>query len=252
MKTNIIPAFMLMATTAATAQVVIELPIGGWRASGSEDTYTQTVNYPASTVNTPSGVSNAARIKGKINQRDKNSEPATLIVNGTAMPLRVDPAGNFERPYAFSSGSNNVEVRDTNGDRQRVQFYDVSANKKQARLRVLLSWDSDGSDLDLHVITPTGEHAWYGQRVIPSGGAIDVDVTTGYGPEIFSHPAPQSGLYLVYVNYYGGGQQASDELTTAQVAIVSNENTPNEKRQLFQVPMRRTGDLTLINSFMYP
>jgi uncharacterized protein YfaP (DUF2135 family) len=237
------------------AEVTFTEPRGGWRQSGSAEGYTQEVHYPASTVNVPRGSATTALISGQIAGRTKNGEgkePATLVVNGTAMPLHVEEDGSFARPYAFGSGSNSVEVRDgEKGQRKRVQFYDTSTAKKQARLRVLLSWDSDGTDVDLHVITPSGEHSWYGQRVIAGGGALDVDVTTGYGPEIFSHPAPEKGLYQVYVNYYGAGYGVK-ELTIAQVAIISNENTPHEKRQVFQVPLRRAGDLALVSTFVYP
>ncbi len=237
------------------AEVKLDQPRGGWRQGDAEERYTQEVNYPANSVNTPSSASTTALVSGRIAGRPKDASsrtPATLIVNGTAMPLHVEEDGSFSRPYAFGRGSNSVEVRAAdNGPRQRVQFYDTAASKKQARLRVVLSWDSDGTDLDLHVVTPRGAHAWYGQRVIEGGGALDVDVTTGYGPEIFSTPVPDRGLYLVYVNYYGSGYGVKD-LTTAQVAIISNENTPDEKRQVFQVPMRRAGDLTLVSSFVYP
>jgi len=236
-------------------EIKLDQPRGGWREGKAGERYTQEVNYPAASVNTPRSISTTALISGNIAAKPKGTSsnaPATLIVNGTAMPLHIEADGGFSRPYAFGRGSNSIEVRAANnGPRQRVQFYDTSTGKQQARLRVVLSWDSDGTDLDLHVITPNGEHAWYGNRVIAGGGALDVDVTTGYGPEIFSHPAPEKGIYLVYVNYYGSGSGVQD-LTTAQVAIISNENTPDEKRQIIQVPMRRAGDLTLVSSFVYP
>jgi uncharacterized protein YfaP (DUF2135 family) len=239
----------------AGESVTLDEPKGGWRKGVEGETYTQAVNYPASVVNTPRSASTTALIRGKIRGMPKDEmsgKPATLIVNGTAMPMRVEPDGSFSRPYAFGKGSNSVEVRAPgNGARKRVQFYDTAAGKTQSRLRVVLSWDTDGTDLDLHVVTPSGEHAWYGQRVIKGGGALDVDVTTGYGPEIFSDPAPEQGLYLVYVNYYGSGYGNSD-LTVAQITIITNENTPDEKRQVFHVPMRRAGDLTLVSSFVYP
>jgi uncharacterized protein YfaP (DUF2135 family) len=121
---------------------------------------------------------------------------------------------------------------------------------------VLLSWDTDHTDLDLHVVTPDGQHCFYGNRVVPNGGALDVDVTTGYGPEIFSLPVEIRGAYHVYVNYYGGGYdrsgESADVLTVAQVAIILNENSPDEKQQVFHIPMRKPGELTLVKSFVYP
>lgn len=251
---------LLLLPPLALAQVTVELPRGGWRHSVDQATgFVQEVRYPASSVNS-TGKPAAALIRGQIaghkkddKKDDKKSPPATLIVNGSAMPLELDEAGRFERPYAFGSGSNSIEVRSPDGkERRRVQFYDGYRGKAQARLRVLLSWDSPGTDLDLHVIGPDGEHVFYGNRIGKNGSALDVDVTTGYGPEIYGNPAPKTGVYHVYVNYYGSGGDRSQELTVAQVAIVSEEGTLSEKRQVVQVPMRRAGDLTLIKSFTYP
>lgn len=229
----------------------IEAPIGGWRFGEDGAPYTQEVNYPASQVNLDGRVPVSAQIKGRISQLAKARKPATLVVNGTAMPLAVDESGSFGRPYAFPAGSNSVEIRGE-GARSlgRVQFYEANAQRPQARLRVVLSWDSPGTDLDLHVVSPRGEHAWYGNRVVASG-ALDVDVTTGYGPEIFSSPAPIKGSYLVYVNYFGSGEQRG-MVTTARVTVIYNEGTPSERRQEFMVPMRTPGDLTLVKQFSYP
>ncbi len=116
---------------------------------------------------------------------------------------------------------------------------------------MVLSWDSPGTDIDLHVVAPDGGHAWYGERVMKNGGALDVDVTTGYGPEIFSSTFPPKGNYHIYVNYFGSGTNKGP-LTTAQVAIIAHENTPNERQQVFRVPLRAAGELTLVRSFVYP
>lgn len=244
----------------ATVAIELDTPRAGWRRqSGEGAQFTQEIRYPASSVNTPDGQSDAARIRGHIAGEVNN--PALLVVNGVSMPLKVDEAGDFDRPYIFPSGSNSVEVRD--GKRsalRRVQFHASNAGATPAKLRVLLSWDSDNTDLDLHVVTPDGGHAWYGSQVLPNGGALDVDVTTGYGPEIFATPTPLPGTYLVYVNYFGGGysydeestEQAQQDLTTASITLVSQEGTSNEKMETVLVPMRAPGELTLVKRFSYP
>jgi uncharacterized protein YfaP (DUF2135 family) len=243
---------LLLLPLWAQAQVTIETPKGGWRNSaGAREEYTQTVNYPASSVNLQPGQSETAQIRGRIAGVGKG-KPATLVVNGAAMPLEVAEDGTFGRPYGFGSGANSVEVRTPDGkSRARTQFFDNNPGKTQARLRVVLSWDSAGTDLDLHVVTPDGGHAWYGNRVLKDGAALDVDVTTGYGPEIFSSAAPPKGNYHVYVNYYGSGSDTS-ALTVARITLITNEGTPREKQQSFQVPMRAPGELTLVKSFVFP
>jgi uncharacterized protein YfaP (DUF2135 family) len=253
MHTHSISAFALLALFAASAsaEIGIDTPRGGWRTSaGQASGFRQQVNYPASSVNS-AGHAEHALIKGHIDGAPKD-KPARLVVNGVAMPLLVDEAGQFERPYSFGAGSNSLEVRSSDGkERKRVQFYDANAARSPARLRVVLSWDSNGTDLDLHVVSPDGQHVFYGARSADNGGALDVDVTTGYGPEIYASPSPLKGVYHVYVNYYGSGGGRED-VTTAQVAIVSQEGTLSEKREIVQVPMRKAGELTLIKSFSYP
>ena len=249
----------VQSAVQSSAKVTIDSPRGGWRNStGAREEYSQSVNYPASSVNMQAGQSETAQIRGRIAGVSKatgdatKSRPGCLIVNGAAMPIALDETGHYARPYSFGRGSNSVEVRSPDGkSRARTQFYDSYGSKTQSRLRVVLSWDSAGTDLDLHVVAPDGGHAWYGNRVMPNGGALDVDVTTGYGPEIFSSAAPARGNYHVYVNYFGSGQDTST-ITVAQVAIITNENTTSERQQVFQVPMRAAGELTLVKSFVYP
>jgi uncharacterized protein YfaP (DUF2135 family) len=243
---------LLLLPACAMAQVSIESPKSGWRHSGgSEEQYTQTVNYPASVVNMQPGQAETAQIRGKIAGAGRN-KPAKLIVNGVAMPVELQEDGSFARPYIFGPGSNGVEVRSPDGkSRARSQFYDSYSGKTKSRLRVVLSWDSPGTDVDLHVITPNGGHSWFGQRMLPDGSGLDVDVTGGYGPEIYSSPAPAKGNYHVYVNYFGGNSE-KQVITVATVSIITNENTPSEKQQTFMVPLRAPGELTLVKSFVYP
>lgn len=250
MKLLLIPALLL--SQSALAQVRIDAPAGGWRNSaGQHEQYTQSVNYPASSVNMQDGQSASAQIRGRIAGAAKG-KPGTLIVNGVPMPIELDEKGGYARPYSFGRHSNSVEVRSPDGKaRARSQFIESYAGKTQARLRVVLSWDSPGTDIDLHVISPDGQHVWYGNRVVQNGGALDVDVTTGYGPEIVSSVSPAKGIYHVYVNYFGSGENTGT-VTIAQVTIIANENTPKDRQQMFRVPLRAAGELTLVKSFIYP
>lgn len=260
------PRFALCLTLlplCALAEVQLDTPRSGWRVGGGDGAqFMQQVNYPASSVNSAANQADTARIKGAISKLEKDGKaPGRLVVNGVSMPLKIAEDGSFDRPFVFSEGSNNVEVRSPDGgQRRRVQFYNNGSGETPARLRVVLSWDSDNTDLDLHLVTPDGGHVWYGERSLANGAALDVDVTTGYGPEMIATPTPLKGQYLVYVNYYGGGysydesgeSSAQQILTTGQITVISEEGTVNEKQQSFLVPMRTPGELTLVKSFSYP
>jgi uncharacterized protein YfaP (DUF2135 family) len=251
------PVLLAASATGAAAQAAIDTPTSGWRsAPPRQQDFVQEVHYPAASVNV-NGRSASALIRGHIGasaktRADGARQPARLVVDGVALPLSTDEAGGFARPWSFGSGSHGVEVRAPGGGAgKRTQFYEAQAGRVPTRLRVVLSWDSDNTDLDLHVVSPDGEHVFYGARVAGNGGALDVDVTTGFGPEIFATPSPVRGAYHVFVNYYGAGERR-DVITTAQVAIVEDEGTPREKQQVFRVPMRKPGELTLVHSFLVP
>jgi uncharacterized protein YfaP (DUF2135 family) len=208
-------------------------------------------------VNTPEGQSRLALIAGAVRGAAKTDLPYTLVVDGVAMPLKLDDRGRFSRPYVFGRGANTVEVRSPDGAaRAQAQFYEAQNDKLTAKLRVVLAWDTDASDLDLHVITPDGLHCLFGERTLTTGGALDVDVTNGYGPEIFATPVGLEGTYYVYVNYYGGSGSDAEgtgpaPITIATVSVIADENTVDEKRQTFRIPMRRAGELLEAASFVY-
>ncbi|MDR0674366.1 MAG: DUF2135 domain-containing protein [Zoogloeaceae bacterium] len=256
---RLVPVLLFVAATSSQAE--LSAPVGGWRQGNADAPYTQRINYPTVTPGLDARTPRENQIRGRIKKYGKG-KVATLIVDGLAMPVRMDETGAFSRPFSFGVGSSSVEAR-YGEERHRVQFYQTAAGQPEARLRVLLSWDSDGTDLDLHVVTPSGEHAWYGERVI-RGGVIDIDVTTGYGPEIFSSSAPEKGLYQIYINYYGGGRGREREddgeaeennviciITTARLAIVYDESAASERRQEFILPIRFPGELILAKSFVY-
>jgi uncharacterized protein YfaP (DUF2135 family) len=242
-----------LAVDGAAAQVVLDTPHSGWReAPPRQRDFSQDVSYPAASVNT-NGIAASALIRGHLAHAPKTPEggarqPARLVVDGVAMPLSVDGTGQFARPWSFGQGSHSVEVRAPDGSVKRRQFYEAQAKRTPTRLRVVLSWDSDNTDLDLHVISPDGQHVFYGAREAANGGALDVDVTTGFGPEIFATPSPLPGTYLVFINYFGAGEQR-DIISTAQVTVVQEEGTSREKQQSFRVPLRKPGELTRVAAF---
>ncbi len=75
-------------------------------------------------------------------------------------------------------------------------------------LRIVLSWETDANDVDLHVYDRRGNHAYYGAKQLSSGGELYADVTTGYGPECFAIKEPPeraAAPYEVRVHYYNRG-----------------------------------------------
>lgn len=235
----------------------LQSPIGGWVDHGlnhANDQYRAAYPKPPVDRGEQRG---RTLIEGRLRRAMDERHPPTLVIDGSPVPLYADKDGRFARPWAFGRGSNSVELVDTDGARQRVQFYEADATKTQAKLRAILSWNDAHAQIDLHVITPVGHHAYFGDPVLPEGGGLDVDSVDGSGPIIFSSAAPAPGTWLFYANYWGNfdasgydfaphGRQR--DVITARLTLVFNENTVNERRETYTVPMRKVGDLTLIRA----
>jgi uncharacterized protein YfaP (DUF2135 family) len=231
----------------------------GWRHSGLTNEGEQYVAaYPRPPVDRGSQRFRTL-IEGQLKHVDAHARrPPTLVINGNATPLYTDEQGWFARPWAFGAGSNSVEIISPDGTKhQRMQFYEADRTKPQAKLRAIVTWDDPHAQVDLHVITPDGLHAYYDNPILADGSGFDVDSVDGAGPGIFSSAAPEHGTWLFFLNYWGNfdstgynfDAHAHDrEVITATLTLVFNENTPNERRETRVVPLRKIGDLVLVKS----
>jgi tetratricopeptide (TPR) repeat protein len=76
----------------------------------------------------------------------------------------------------------------------------------QSSTRFVMSWETDANDVDLHIYDAKGNHAWYSNKQLASGGELYADVTTGYGPEAVVIPGKASaGPYHLQAHYYARG-----------------------------------------------
>jgi uncharacterized protein YfaP (DUF2135 family) len=250
---SLLVAAAVLATGHAAAEP-LEKPVGGWNYSGLTDKSDDSAYaYPNPPIDR-----GAQRFRSVVAGHLKAAgprKPATLVVNGNPMPLYAGKDGRYARPYAFGRGSNSVEVRDADGSRKQVQLYEANPTKNQAQLRIVLGWDDSQAEVDMHVITPDGQHAFWAHPVLTNGDSVD-----GAGPEMFTITAPPRGNYHLFINYWGNLGSAGyhfDEKTrekpviTARVSVIHYENTLQEKRETFVIPLRKIGDLMLVKSFLF-
>jgi tetratricopeptide (TPR) repeat protein len=76
---------------------------------------------------------------------------------------------------------------------------------KGPALRFLLTWETDNSNVDLHVRDGKGAQSCYSSPKLPSGGELYENVTTGYGPEWYAIDAPKAFPYKLFAHYYARG-----------------------------------------------
>jgi Ca-activated chloride channel family protein len=98
-------------------------------------------------------------------------------------------------------------------------------------LRVVMTWDADNTDIDLWVIDPAGEKAFYGAPRTQTGGRISRDFTQGYGPEVFVIRRPLPGAYRVQANYFGDRRQSLTGPVTVQIEFQTRFGEALAERQ---------------------
>jgi tetratricopeptide (TPR) repeat protein len=116
-------------------------------------------------------------------------------------------------------------------------------------LRVVLTWDADNTDIDLHITDPAGETLMYSNPRGKTGGLVSRDFTQGYGPEVFTIKYPLPGTYIVKTNYYGNRQQKLAGATTVQVEFQTGFGTPQQKVQAVTRRLKETRETIEIGSF---
>ncbi len=115
-------------------------------------------------------------------------------------------------------------------------------------VRILLSWDTDQTDMDLWVTEPSGEQCLYSHNRTVIGGRLSRDFTQGYGPEEYCLRRAMPGVYKIQANYYGTSQQRLTGGTTVQATVITDFGLPTEKRRFLTLRLRAQKDTVEIGS----
>ncbi len=99
----------------------------------------------------------------------------------------------------------------------------------KADLVVSISWNTDATDVDLHVTEPGGQTCSYRRPRTRIGGAITRDVTTGYGPEMYVIKRARAGSYRIRSYYYAANRNRASVRTKVYATIITGWGTENER-----------------------
>ncbi len=147
------------------------------------------------------------------------------LQNPPAFPLLLEPGDRRTVTVRYSprraqleGGFWEVLSNDPDSPQQRV---DVSALAtppplEEVGLHVRLSWDTDLTDVDLHLLGPNGQiwtcagdcyfsnpnPNWADQNEFVDDPFLDVDDVDGFGPENINLETPAPGTYTVLVQYW--------------------------------------------------
>ena len=173
---------------------------------------------------------------------DAEVRSGNMRVNGSAQALAVS-GGAFSSQVVLSSGDNRVRVAVDGPDGRRgCAEKTIKSETPKTTISVTLTWNLEEADVDLYVTQPDQETAWYSSPNTTIGGRLDVDNTSGIGPENYFLSSEEGdtvlpGAYTIRVHYYADHQATTEVPTrpvTWRVTLILNEGTPDEKRDFRQ------------------
>ena len=250
-------AAILVAASGATAcndpsLVVLpnDAPVARLESATSEYSPLDTAVFDASHSYDPDG--DALTYTWEMLERPAGSNASILPIEQDASEVEffVDFAGDYEV---------RVTVTDTQGlsDSERMTF---SATPWQG-LHIELSWDTAESDVDLHLLNASQSASFYqapwdchyanpapewgDAGYQPDNPRLDIDDTTGWGPENINIPEPKTAAYEIDVHYYSDDQMGP---TTARIRVyLSGELVYEDEAYLTQ-----TGKVWRVGKINWP
>jgi hypothetical protein len=113
--------------------------------------------------------------------------------------------------------------------RARLEQLRTQLPIEEAGLLVVMTWNTDSTDVDLHVREPGGTEVFYSHPNSLAGGHLTRDVTTGYGPEMYYIPRMRRGHYDIRAHYYASNRNRLSTRTKVYVTIFRDFGTPQEQ-----------------------
>jgi len=186
------------------------------------------INMNQPNINIITGV---VEISGTIENMDcQTNQSGVYVHQGLEYLMSVDMGmGQFFQGVILGYGDNEIVVRATNAAGTVMSEKILVPYYPEWNFRVTLTWDTDLSDLDLHMWEPPDftEHCSY-EEEITANLMLDYDNVDGYGPENMTPTTDTypSGVWPIAVDFY---DDDGVPYTTAYITLRLNVGTPDEE-----------------------
>ena len=184
-------------------------------------------------------------LSGKIENGEIAVSELELLVNSKSYKTTVGYDGAFSTQIPIDRGENHF-VFITRGKDASEKLRIVNNNMfsqnfmlkgvfEETVIKVTLTWETAGTDVDLYVIDPTGDASWFNHRVTDDGGALDVDDRDGSGAEHWtlttSDTVRWGQNYRVRVHYF---EDCGEGPTNYTVTVMLYEGTDREEEKVYR------------------
>ncbi len=109
-------------------------------------------------------------------------------------------------------------------------------------IRVVIDWNHGDTDIDLWVIDPNGEKAYYQHPRTKIGGRLSDDFVDGFGPEEFMLRKAVKGDYKILVDYFSDNLQKISGPTILKVTLFTNYAKKDENKKILVIRLDKDED----------
>jgi len=118
-------------------------------------------------------------------------------------------------------------------------------------IRVVVDWNHNDTDIDLHIIDPNLEACFYSHKRTTIGGQMSEDMTQGFGPEEFTLVNAIKGEYYVKIKYYGDRYQKVENPTFMKVTMYKRFGTAKETKETQIIRLTKQDDEEIIAKLVF-
>jgi tetratricopeptide (TPR) repeat protein len=118
-------------------------------------------------------------------------------------------------------------------------------------VRIVIDWNHNNTDIDLWVVDPNEEKAYYAKPETIIGGHMSEDMTEGYGPEEYMLKKAIKGEYKILVDYFADEVQKISGPTFLKITMFINYGKPNEERKITVVRLDKEEDELEVGSLRF-
>jgi tetratricopeptide (TPR) repeat protein len=129
-------------------------------------------------------------------------------------------------PRLRAAGSRKIEL-----DPRLIAVLDVD-------LRVVIEWNTPGTDMDLWVDQPDGERCVYSNAETSIGGQLSNDMTSGYGPEQYLLRRAIGGEYAISIDVFATDAINPNGATMVTAHLTRNYGRRNQKTETMELELR--------------
>ncbi|WP_291960721.1 DUF2135 domain-containing protein [Maribacter sp.] len=138
------------------------------------------------------------------------------------------------------------------GDKLKLKNEEIDKFKAlNTDIRIVIDWNHNDTDIDLWVVDPKDEKAYYSNQETKIGGHMSEDMTEGYGPEEYMLKDAITGEYKILVDYFADDVQKISGPTVLKITMFTNYGKPNEERKTTVVRLDKEKDELKVGSLKF-